>query len=106
MVGAQGSRPDVLGEQGHRFALRGPRGLVHDGLQPYEFGLDERPRQDVQTRRVNRGLEDGVAGAIETDELAPHAAMRFGHVDSRTRWSVVDRAHLQLSPRAAVFEYD
>jgi len=41
-------------------------------LQPLELALNELTRQQVQARRINRRLQDGVLRAIEADELAAH----------------------------------
>ncbi len=97
---------DEVAEDGHRLVLGRPGGLVHDHLQPRQFLLDERPVQQVEPGGVDGGLEHGMRGAIEADELAGHAAMDHGHLDPRPRRRRVDRRHLQFAPRAAAASTD
>src|SRR5215475_3026761 len=81
---------NVVREDRHRLALARPGCLVHDDLKPIQLALHELPRQQVQARRIDRHLEHGMARAIETDELAPCAAMQDGRLDARTRRRAVN----------------
>ena len=49
-----------------------------------QFALDERARQQVQARRVDRRFEHGMARAIEADELAAHAVVHHDRLDAAT----------------------
>ena len=64
--------------------LVGPSGLVDD-LKPRQLAFDEGMRQQVKACRVDRGLEHGVARAVEADELTSHAAMHDFRFDARPR---------------------
>ena len=96
----------MLGEKRHGFELRRARRFVDDHLQSCQLALHERPRQQVQARRINRSLENGMTRAIEADEFTARSAMNDIHVDSRSRRRAVDRSNLQLPPRTTIVEHD
>src|SRR2546430_9483251 len=65
----------VVGEQGHCLALARAGRLVHDHLEPSEVDADLLRGQEMGAGREDRGLEHGVAGAVEAQEFASHAAV-------------------------------
>ena len=90
----------------HRLALARPGGLVDQHLQARQLGADLLGRQPAHARGEDRGLEHGVAGAVEAEELAPAAAAppRASRTRARGR-VVVDRLDADLAPRAGVGEH-
>ena len=47
-----------------------PAGFPDDDFELAELGLDLRPRQEGDTRRQDRRLDDGMLGAVEAEEIA------------------------------------
>src|SRR6202030_293643 len=102
LIRAYGNGADMFREQRHRLELLCAGGLVDDHLQPPQLALDERARQDVETRRVDGRFDHGVPRPVEADEFATDPAVHDRHVDSRSRRRAVDRANLDFPPGAAV----
>ena len=60
-------RADIVGQELHRLELTRASGLVDDDLQLRELRFDLDTRDEMEPGREDRGLEDRVACAVESE---------------------------------------
>src|SRR5262249_45184333 len=80
------ARPDPLQErteEGERLALAAATGLLDRDGQAGELGLDLRQRQEGNARRQDGGLDDGVLGPVEAEEVAQPAGVEDLDLEGR-----------------------
>src|SRR5262249_8994084 len=88
-----------------RFLLLLASGLLDDHRQLAVLRLNLGHWQELGARRQDRGLDDGVLGAVEAEELAQGAVIDDLDIDLDAILAVVDAANAELIRPASVAQH-